>query len=622
MLSSYKVARNNKTTKCYPLPDVSQVVVDTDTQRRYFRGRLLGKGGFARCYEVTEMTTNQAYACKVVAKARIAKPHQRQKIVNEIEIHRSLNCPHVVGFQGYFEDDKNVYILLELCSRKSLVQLLKQRKSLMEPEVRYFMRQAIKACSYLHSQNIIHRDIKLGNFFLNNDMELKLGDFGLACRLGTSSHEEMTVCGTPNYIAPEVLKKGRHSYEVDTWALGCVMYTLLIGRPPFETMSLKETYTRIKTNQYVIPSRISKTAGKLIQKFLSSNPQSRPCLHSVCETDEFFAKGFIPSSLPSSCCVVPPRFTALHRSLPNTQQKVTIKPCPNKQINFVLTQLHLNEESTGGICQPILNNIASPNSSPSQGPTIPAIVSPDDLYLKLSTCLTCMPKNNDSAPSVDSSTTSTESEKTANISTSDGSSQDILRKLYVCKWVDYSNKYGFGAELSDGSVLVRFNDGTKMTLTRDRELIRHCDKDKQHSSFHPDSVPENLGRKVILLEYFATYMEKHLLKGSRFEKQQTSFDREATPFLAIWVRTQKAMVIYLSNGTMQVNFFGDHTKIVLNPGVREELVTFINEKREHTDYILSNILQYGCPENVSSRLEYCKSMLKKLTGISSEESSS
>lgn len=79
-----------------------------------------------------------------------------------------------------------------------------------------------------------------------------------------------------------------------------------------------------------------------------------------------------------------------------------------------------------------------------------------------------MPKNSDSAPSVDSSSMSTESEKTTNISTIDGSA-DILNKIYVCKWVDYSNKYGFGAELSDGTVLVRFNDGTKMSLTRGRE---------------------------------------------------------------------------------------------------------------------------------------------------------
>ena len=95
------------------------------------------------------------------------------------------------------------------------------------------------------------------------------------------------------------------------------------------------------------------------------------------------------------------------------------------------------------------------------------IVSPDDLYHKLSTCLTCMPKVSDSSPSVDVSTTSTET--LSSISTNDGSSSDTLRKLYICKWVDYSNKYGFGAELSDGSVLVRFNDGSKMTLTRDRQ---------------------------------------------------------------------------------------------------------------------------------------------------------
>ena len=72
---------------------------------------------------------------------------------------------------------------------------------------------------------------------------------------------------------------------------------------------------------------------------------------------------------------------------------------------------------------------------------------------------------------------------------------------------------------------------------------------------------------------------------------------------------------------VQVNFFGDHTKIILNPGTREELVTFIDENREHSDYILSNILQYGCPQNVATRLEYCKVMLRKLSGFASEETS-
>ena len=151
-------------------------------------------------------------------------------------------------------------------------------------------------------------------------------------------------------------------------------YTLLVGRPPFETMSLKETYTRIKTNQYVIPSRISKSAAKLIQKFLSNNPQNRPCLHTVCETDEFFVKGFVPSSLPSSCCMVPPRFTALHRSSSISEQKGTIKPTSDK-INYVLTKLQLSDGNTNDRSKwNDKETKSSCSSSPTQGKVVLTIV--------------------------------------------------------------------------------------------------------------------------------------------------------------------------------------------------------------------------------------------------------
>lgn len=143
-------------------------------------------------------------------------------------------------------------------------------------------------------------------------------------------------------------------------------YTLLVGRPPFETMSLKETYTRIKTNQYVIPSRISTPAAKLIQKFLSNNPQNRPCLHTVCETDEFFVKGFVPSSLPSSCCMVPPRFTALHRSSSNSEQNGATQPTSNK-INYVFTKLQLKDEKTNDRTEWIEKETKSSSTSPTQG---------------------------------------------------------------------------------------------------------------------------------------------------------------------------------------------------------------------------------------------------------------
>jgi len=101
----------------------------------------------------------------------------------------------------------------------------------------------------LQSNRVIHRDLKLGNLFLSEKMELKLGDFGLATKLEFDGEKKRTICGTPNYIAPEILDgKIGHSYEVDTWSLGVVIYTLIIGKPPFETPDVKSTYKKIRSN--------------------------------------------------------------------------------------------------------------------------------------------------------------------------------------------------------------------------------------------------------------------------------------------------------------------------------------------------------------------------------------
>lgn len=107
---------------------------------------------------------------------------------------------------------------------------------------------------YLHSHRVIHRDLKLGNLFLNDKMEIKVGDFGLATKLEFDGERKRTICGTPNYIAPEVLEgKQGHSYEVDIWSLGVIIYTLIIGKPPFETNDVKTTYKKIRSNSYSFP---------------------------------------------------------------------------------------------------------------------------------------------------------------------------------------------------------------------------------------------------------------------------------------------------------------------------------------------------------------------------------
>ena len=96
--------------------------------------------------------------------------------------------------------------------------------------------QIINSLKYLVHHKVIHRDLKLGNLFLNEKMEIKLGDFGLATKIEFEGEKKKTICGTPNYIAPEILEgKVGHSYEVDIWSLGVILYTLFIGKPPYET---------------------------------------------------------------------------------------------------------------------------------------------------------------------------------------------------------------------------------------------------------------------------------------------------------------------------------------------------------------------------------------------------
>ncbi|RLN59889.1 hypothetical protein BBP00_00006268 [Phytophthora kernoviae] len=248
--------------------------------RSYLKGKFLGKGGFARCYELKCEQTGTVYAGKVVAKASLVKPKAKQKFTSEIKIHKSLNHSQIVQFEHFFEDSENAYILLELCRNQSMSDLMRRRKRLSESEVRFYMRQLVEGLAYLHEHLVIHRDLKLGNLFLTSDMRLKIGDFGLATRLDNPEDRKRTMCGTPNYIAPEILSGQRgdgHSFEVDIWSTGVVMYTLLVGRPPFETDDVKATYKRIRANQYDFPetAHVSRSAQSLVRGILRSDPGAK-----------------------------------------------------------------------------------------------------------------------------------------------------------------------------------------------------------------------------------------------------------------------------------------------------------------------------------------------------------
>jgi serine/threonine protein kinase len=150
-------------------------------------------------------------------------------------------------------------------------ELIKRRKKLSEPEARYYLAQIVESLQYLHRHLVIHRDLKLGNLFIDSNMCIKVGDFGLATALSHPDERRKTICGTPNYIAPEILEgKTGHSFEVDIWSTGVILYTLLVGKPPFESKDVKSTYKRILANSYAFPEHtpVSADAKSLIRKML------------------------------------------------------------------------------------------------------------------------------------------------------------------------------------------------------------------------------------------------------------------------------------------------------------------------------------------------------------------
>lgn len=214
---------------------------------------------------------------------------------------------YVVNFQKYFEDKENVYIMLDICHNQSLSDLVRRRKRLHEVEARYYIFQLVQGVQYIHSKKVIHRDLKLGNLFLTERMGLKIGDFGLAAQVVYEGEKKRTVCGTPNYLAPEVLEANSgHSYEVDNWAIGVILYTMLCGRPPFESQEVKQTYKKIKAGIFQFPDiHMCSQAKDFIRKCLIVDISKRMTITEMLNHD-FFTLVPIPQQIPVSTLVCPP----------------------------------------------------------------------------------------------------------------------------------------------------------------------------------------------------------------------------------------------------------------------------------------------------------------------------
>ncbi|EGX90552.1 Serine/threonine-protein kinase [Cordyceps militaris CM01] len=291
--------------KEHPPPPPPEVLEPSSSERPggavYQTGKLLGKGGFAICYSGHLQPSNKVYALKIVKSHMPAK--MEQKFQTELQIHSKMKHKNIVQFWRAFSFQNSTYLVLELCPNGSLMDMVKRRKGLTEPEVRFYSVQIAGAIKYMHSKGIIHRDLKMGNIFLDAHMNAKIGDFGLAALLvtGRDMHtiRRTTLCGTPNYIAPEILEKGKkgHDHMVDIWSLGIIMFAMFTSKPPFQSSTTDEIYRRARERDYEWPVNdttryISDEAKDLVATMLEDAEQ-RPEPDAIIQ-HPFFTIGYTP----------------------------------------------------------------------------------------------------------------------------------------------------------------------------------------------------------------------------------------------------------------------------------------------------------------------------------------
>ena len=251
------------------------------------KDKEIGKGGFGLVWKVTHKKTQKVYCIKVIEKSGIIQ----QKLVNqmnrEIEIMYILNHPHCLRLKNHFEDDQNFYLVMPLAHKGQLYRVLRKFKKFDERTAAQILRETISALQYLHSFKppIIHRDIKPENLLLNNGGRVLLADFGWSNF--SDGDVRKTFCGTPEYIAPEMLLKKGHDTRVDIWSIGVLMFELLAGYSPFVAKNNQDLYQNIRRLKIQWPKDMPPLAKNLIGKILKLNPLDRPSLQDILDHQWF-----------------------------------------------------------------------------------------------------------------------------------------------------------------------------------------------------------------------------------------------------------------------------------------------------------------------------------------------
>ena len=256
---------------------------------RYDIVSMIGRSSGSCVYKIRCLKTGKFAALKVIEKSTDSFEKTKRRLSNETDIHVTLQHPNVLRLYNHFEDNDNYYLLLELCERGDLSSYLKSTGPLSEDKIRKIGREIAEGIRYLHSNRVLHRDLKLCNILIADDGAVKICDFGLAVKLKDDSEERETLCGTPNYISPEIVNKHSYNQKADCWAFGCILYALATGNPPFEGRTVKETLQKIQQFNFKLPQKLSPQFKDLLQSLISPDTSKRLDSTKICQHPFFQA---------------------------------------------------------------------------------------------------------------------------------------------------------------------------------------------------------------------------------------------------------------------------------------------------------------------------------------------
>ena len=272
----------------------------------YEQLKTVGLGSYGRVRLCKHKKTGDIFVMKILKKNEIIKQKQVDHVYSEFNILINLKHPFIVQLLGYnFDDPKYVYFILEYIQGGELFTLLRTKRTFPIPQARFYIAHIITIFEYLHSKNIVYRDLKPENILINKNGYLKLTDFGFAKQL--ENEKTYTLCGTPEYLAPEIILNKGHGKAVDWWTLGILLYEMLVGIDPFSDDDPMKTYQKILKGKINFPKTINKDAKSLIKHLLTQDTSKRfGCLKSGVKdilNHRFFEgfdwKNFVYLSMPA-----------------------------------------------------------------------------------------------------------------------------------------------------------------------------------------------------------------------------------------------------------------------------------------------------------------------------------